>query len=107
MWLDRTIAAAVDISERVNEEAWFQLAHDLRALAGDRVPHLHALAEKLLGSDALREVAKQTVEWPESSAFDLLAQVESLLKATEHRDLNGVLSATWGLMGRAHQAASQ
>lgn len=104
MWLDRTIAAVVDIAERVNDEAWFQLGHELRELAGDRVPHLHALAEKLVGSDAVRSAVEGMAGWPAAEAFALKTQVEALFEAMDRGDHDAFLVECWALMSRGHQA---
>lgn len=106
MWLDRTIAAAVDIAEYVNDEAWFQLVFDLREVAGDNVPHMRALAEKLMESDALREAAKGMVEWPAAELFGLDKQVDAFLGAIKRKRHEAVLSECWALMNRGHQAVA-
>jgi|GEM_PF-5675385 len=104
MWLDRTIAAAIDVADALNEEVWYQLAFDLRELAGDRVPHTLAVAEEIRQSDALRAAMKSISRRKGAKLFGLAEQAETVTSAIEKNDSAVLLSSIWAFLCRAHVA---
>ena len=100
--LDRALAAAVDIADVTDEEAWHQLAYDVRGLLREGSPHFPALARRGSGLASLMACVESSARWPRAERYGLPVAGRRLIEvAANGGDFGGALGA---YLSRAHMA---
>ncbi|MGA9581420.1 MAG: hypothetical protein WBR13_05570 [Allosphingosinicella sp.] len=104
MLLDRALAAAVDVADSSDAEAWFELADGLRQLLRSGPAHLKAVAAGVARLDMLKACVAETVRWPLAERYGLGAAGKRLLAVSDRESPGARNAALSSFLGRAHLA---